>query len=101
MSWQSLILHACNAAHGLLMETRTSCMSHLKPQADPLRVACIYDLSDHCGLYQAVGEFSAAPIGDWAKAAGGAWLWGLSIRSPGAKSQMLLFRQATVNWPFL
>ena len=44
--------------------------------------------------HQGVEEFDAASLGQWAEVEGGGLLWGLSIRSPGAKSQMLLFRQA-------
>ena len=46
-------------------------------------------------FYQGVEEFDAAALGQWAEAGGGALLWGLTIRSLGKKSQMLLFRQAS------
>ena len=41
---------------------------------------------------QDVGEFDAVSGGQWADLGGGAQLWSLTIRSPGAQSQMVLFR---------
>ena len=38
------------------------------------------------------GEFDAVSGGQWADLGGGAQLWSLTIRSPGALSQMVLFR---------
>ena len=43
---------------------------------------------------QEQGEFDAASLGVWARAGKDKWLWSLTIRSPGAMSQMILFRQA-------
>ena len=39
-------------------------------------------------------EFDAASLGKWAWAGKDKWLWSLTLRSPGALSQMILFRQA-------
>ena len=49
--------------------------------------------SSHYGM-QEQGEFDAASLGEWARAGKDKWLWSLTIRSPGAISQMMLFRQA-------
>jgi hypothetical protein len=42
--------------------------------------------------WQDVGEFDAVSEGQWANLGGGAQLWGATISSPGAHSQMILFR---------
>ena len=39
-------------------------------------------------------EFDAASLGEWAQAGKEKWLWSLTIKSPGAMSQMILFRHA-------
>ncbi|CAK0735575.1 hypothetical protein CVIRNUC_000603 [Coccomyxa viridis] len=62
--------------------------------------------ADHLGLHlrntkyiapEEQGEFDAASLGEWARAGKDKWLWSLTIRSPGAMSQMILFSEIALH----